>query len=264
MKKLTAILLVLVTSFGLHSHAEDAAPKAVAAPAQPAPVTVSGKLTPIPFPTDTDDVEAVRQAGVIAVDQLLSDFLVRESQSARYAVMPLDRDFDDGYFTMQLRSELANRGKAANITVITRDAAMEKQFLAEIRRGDQIGDTMDPATIQKFGRAQGVNGIVVGRITGIYEVKQADSDSLVRLDDQYKRMLQVRISLQAYEVETGRQIWGAERSGMVRIADDKSIVIPGTRRDWLLYGGGAIVGGLLLLVLLGMIWHHLKSSFRPR
>lgn len=224
--------------------------------------TMSGRVTAIEYPTDTADVEAVRRAGTEAVDALVGDFIHQQPGSGRFAVMPLLRDIDSGYFTLQLRSELTNQGRASGIQVITRDEGIEKQFIAEIRRGDQIGDTMDPATIQKFGRMQGVSGIIVGRITGIFEKKDATDDAAVRLSD-YRRSIQVRISIQAFEVETGRQLWGGERIGTVTLADE-GIVLPGSRREWLIYGGGGLIALLLVLFFLRTVFKQLKSANRPR
>jgi hypothetical protein len=74
------------------------------------------------------------------------------------------------------------------------------RLLDEIAMGQRVGDTMDAATIQKFGRIQGVQGLITGKVVSV--TKDGDDTK-------------VRVSLRAFEVETGRQLWGREATETV-------------------------------------------------
>lgn len=132
-------------------------------------------------------------------------------------------------------------------------------LLAEIRRGDRYADTMDPATVQKFGRIQGVQGVIVGRVTGVF-LATLRSDAAVRFKEQERKQIQVRVTFQAYEVETGKQLWGGERTGSVWLPYDDSIVVPGSRMDWIKWGGIGLLGLIVLVVIVRFI----ASASRPR
>ena len=233
-----------------------AAPPPVPA-AVPAPV-ISGRLTPIPFPTDTVDAEHARRAGSDAIEQWIHEFVSRGGAPKRFAVFPLDGDIDDDYFTQQVRNAFANRAQGTDYALYTRDDAMWESLIAEIRLGDRYGDTMAPATIQRFGRVQGIQGVIVGRVSGVYTSAGDVGGNVIQLLGE-KRAIQVRISLQAYEVETGKLLWGAERIGTSLLPED-GIVLPGTRRQWLAYGALGVLG----LVLFGVILIRLKIRSRPR
>jgi hypothetical protein len=73
------------------------------------------------------------------------------------------------------------------------------------------------------------------------------------------KVLQVRIVLQAFEVETGRLLWGSEKIAAVQLPDE-GLVVPGTKRQWVLYGAAGL-GGLIVLLL---IFRALGAANRPR
>ena len=234
-----------------------APPPVPAAAPVPAPI-VSGRLTPIPFPTDTIDAEHARRAGADAIEQWIHEFVSRGGAPKRFAVLPLAGDIDDHYFTQQVRNAFANRAEGTDYALYTRDDAMWESLIAEIRLGDRYGDTMAPATIQRFGRVHGIQGVIVGRVSGVYAAAGEVGGSVIQLSGE-KRAIQVRISLQAYEVETGKLLWGAERIGSSRLPED-GVVLPGTRRQWLAYGALGALG----LLLLGVFLIRLKVRSRPR
>ncbi len=226
------------------------------------PVVLSGTVTPIPFPTDTVDAEYARRAGVAAVQQWVRDFLQRQPEKARsFAVLPLGRDIDGGYFTDQVRNAFAEQAAGTDYALYTRDDATWNALLSEIRRGDQFGDTMDPSTIQQFGRVQGVEGIIVGKVAGIYSgtANKGVGGGIVKIEGDGK-VIQLRISLQAYEVETGRLLWGAERVGSAIMPMEELVI----KRDWIIKGvlWGAV--GLFAIFVLWILLGRLKSASRPR
>jgi len=242
--------------------AQDAAPAAAPAPApaQVAPASAGFETRRLDAAYDDTYLEYAKQAGALAVDQLIGDLVQFPSTSKRLAVLPIDRDFDSGYLTLQAGNLLTTRGAAAGFTHVLAENSPEwKSLLAEIRRGDQLGDTMDPATVQKFGRIQGVQGVVVGRVTGVFLATQRTSGA-VRFKEQERQQIQVRVTLQAYEVETGKQLWGGERTAAVWLPYDDSLVVPGSRMDWVKWGAIGL-GGLIVLIWIG---RRIASASRPR
>ena len=145
--------------------------------------------------------EAVRDAGGRAVKALLTEFVgQRDIAPKRFAVLPLLVDIDGGYFTDQVRDQFATLGKPANFELYTRMDEEWDKILEEVAMGQRVGDTMDAPTIQKFGRIQGVQGIITGKLVSV--TKDGDDTK-------------VRVSLRAFEVETGRQLWGKETAEIV-------------------------------------------------
>ena len=142
------------------------------------------------------DAEVVRDAGVRAIKTLLAEFAAQKDVAAkRFAVLPLTVDIDGSYFTDQVRDQFTAIGKPVGFQLYTRMDDDWNQLLEEIAMGQRVGDTMDAATIQKFGRIQGVQGIITGKVVSVTKIGEDTK---------------VRVSLRAFEVETGRQLWGNE------------------------------------------------------
>jgi hypothetical protein len=248
-----SILLFLAVGASLPAQSES---KSIL-PAAPQPV-MSGQVTPIPFPTDTIDAEYARRAGVDAIRQWVGEFLARSPAPRRFAVLPLARDIDGAYFTEQVRNAFADLAGGTEYALFTRDDATWNALLNEIRRGDQFGDTMEPATIQQFGRIQGVDGIITGRLGGIYTTSAHVGSGSVQLAGEGKA-IQVRVSMQAYAVETGQLLWGSECTATA-VLPSEAIVLPGSKRDWIIWGGA----GLLALLILWFLVSRVAAANRPR
>ena len=232
-------------------------------------VSLKTEVSPAPIqaalftePTDSQQLEYARQAGSAALESWVAEFLRPELPAKRFAVLPLRRDLDGDYLTLQLRNVLAGRVASTGGSVCTRDDETWKSLLAELRRSDQMGDTMDAATLQKLGRIEGVQCIVLGRVTGIHAVSEKIGGDAIQLTGE-RRAVQVRVLLQAYEVETGRLLWGAEKSGMALLPDD-ALVLPGTRRQWMVYGTIGLLAVVLLSGLSLLIFMCFKRLHRPR
>jgi hypothetical protein len=110
---------------------------------------------------------------------------------------------------------------------------------------------MDPATIQKFGRITGVQGIIFSRL----DVTTGDLGAIT-----------VRVNMQAYEVETGRALWGAEKKAVqaAKITPKTAIqeakdVVEGSRPYWKIIAY-SLLGLLIFLWLLAKV----RRASRPR
>jgi hypothetical protein len=230
MKKTSFVILCLAAAF-LHAPA--------GLMAQPSPTYKPRSLA---VPAEADP-EKVKDAGNAAIQKLISGMLSGVDLPKKFAILPLQSDIEGGYFTMQLQNTFSRQGAPRGYQLYARDDAQWSALLQEIEWGDSFGDTMDPGTVQKFGRIQGVQALVVGRVTGI----SLDADGNP----------QVRVGLQAFEVETGRQIWGGEERGSISTEPKTGVeAIPG---GWLTVGGGIVA----LLILLGIL-RAVGRAARPR
>src|SRR5258708_15309860 len=168
---------------------------AKAAPAAPAPA-LTPAMKPVGWKADPVMTEYAKQAGSRALADWMAEFLSKKFSAKSFALLPLGSDLDDYYFTLQARNEFAGRAAGTDFSLFTRDDDEWKSLLKEIRIGDQEGDTMATATIQKFGRIQGVQGIIRRRISGVYTGIANTGACGVHMADDAK-VLQVRVILQA-------------------------------------------------------------------
>lgn len=247
MKSLFVFLFAAAT---LASATAPGAPDAAKGPAfQQKEMTVSREI----------DSDLVKEAGNRAIGACLDDF-VRQPQITlkRFAVLPLETDLEGGYFTAQLRNQFTTKAGAKGCELYTRMDSEWNALLGEIAWGQNYGDTMDPATVQKFGRIQGVQGLILARVSG--------------LDRYGKDDVKLRFIIQVFEVETGRLLWGEEKIAYGRqtgnwmtdlVPEDRSMLL-----KYVLYGVGGLVGVIVLIVVGGAITRSVRSALkdaaRPR
>ncbi len=205
------------------------------------------KSRDLSIPSDLD-AEKVKDAGNVALEELLRAMLAKSDLPKKFAILPLERDVDSDYFTMQIRNYFTNLGAQNGYELYTRNDAQWNQILEEIQWGDQYGDTMDAETVQKFGRIQGVQGLIMGRVSSISKDEKGEPV--------------VRVTIQAFEVETGRQLWGNEVKGVLEqkpTNDPVSPLISQVPGGWFTILGVLVGLGLLLVVL-----RLVSSAARPR
>ena len=206
----------------------------------------------IVLPAGTD-VEKVKDLANEAIAQLVDDFTVQSPAftSERFAILPLKRDLDDGYLTLQLQNRFSTAGTKAGLELYTRDNTTLNSLLSEIQWGQDFGDTMDTGTIQKFGRIAGVQAVVFSR----FDVTTGALGALT-----------VRVNMQAYEVETGRTLWGAEKKASQApevtpktALDEAKDAVDQSRPYWR-------IAGISLAGLLVFFWiiSKVRRASRPR
>ena len=212
MKFARLIILALFAVLSLGYAQESAIP----APATP--------VTALPIPPKVD-AELVKDIGNRAIAGLLVELiksprLAPTNAPREFAILPLERDLDQNYFTAQLRNEFTRICGAAGFRLYTpRETAEWDGLLKEIDWGQKFGDVMDPATVQKFGKFHGVAGLIRGRVVSVSLSEEG--------------LLKIRVNCQAFAVETGEQIWGGERSAEVmlktplELRDAKPYLFPG-------------------------------------
>jgi hypothetical protein len=210
----------------------------------------SKRSVQISLPEGTDP-EVVRDAGNKAVKDLVARFCSEPGGAVRrFAVLPFETDVDGNYFTNRVRDQLSVAGKPAGIELYTRMDEEWDRMLDEIGVGQKFEDTMDPATVQKFGKIAGVQGIVIGKVVS---VTKEGSDAKVRL------------SFRALEVETGRQVWAGEsaqyakRDGSLLNQVERLGETDGLKKYWWI-GSSALAG----LYVLSRVIRAISSATRPR
>jgi hypothetical protein len=201
----------------------------------------------VPDGVDIDRLKDAAQAGATSVWR---DFVstVDAGTVKSFAVLPLQKDLDGNYVALQLRNKFTEICGPQGFQLYTRMDEDWNTLLREIAWGENYGDTMDSATVQKFGRIKGVQAVVFSQITGASRTETGG--------------VKLRLNVQAFEVETGRQLWGKE---IVTIQEGTfaPVMIVSTWRDywqWYLLVGGAVVG----LILLVFLMRYVARASRPR
>jgi len=225
-------------------------------------VTAGPALKPVDFKSDPAAMEFAKQAGTRAIGDWMREFVGKQLGPKAYAVIPFSGDIDKGYFTDAASSEFSNVILGTDYSLYTsmNDPVLEKlnqEMMQELDAPDRT-DIFDEATIQKFRRVN-VQGLIVGRIAGIYYAEKP-TQSGVQVEGFEQKAIQVRVILRAYENSTGRILWGAEKVAAVDMPMGNIVV----KRDWimntLLYGGA----GFGLLLLLFILHRMLLGANRPR
>ncbi len=240
-----SLFVLLFSAATLVSVTASGAPEAAKAPFKQKEMAVSPEI----------DSDLVKEAGNRAIAACLDDF-VRQPQITlkRFAVLPLETDFDGGYFTTQLRNQFTTKAAAKGCELYTRMDSEWNALLGEIAWGQTYSDTMDPATVQKFGRIQVVQGLIMARVSG--------------LDRYGKDDVKLRFTIQVFEVETGRLLWGEEQIAYGRqtgnwlmdsLPADRSTIV-----KYALYAVGGLVGLIVLIILGKAATRAARSAARPR
>ncbi len=256
MKILRLCFLFVFGAASLWAQSPAPAAKAVSVPT----VEASPAFKPIDWKADPTMTEYAKQAGSRAIADWVADFISKSVPAKRFAIMRLASDLDDGYFTTQARNEFSSHALGTDYSLYTReDPEWDRIVDAEMKRGDQTGDMMEKSSIQQWGRQTGVQGVIRGRITGVYVgPAKATNAAGVRLADDAKQ-LQVRIAMQVFEVETGRLLWGGERVAAVMLPGGE-IEVGFTRIQLIKYAAYAL-GGLIALFI---VFRLVGAAGRPR
>ena len=189
------------------------------------------------------NIEEVKDAGNTAIAEVITKFVEEKSgeELKQFQVLPFPEDVDGAYFSMTLQNKFASEGKKAGYERYTRSQQVFNQILKEIKWGDELGDVMNEATVQKFGRLEGVQGLIVPRL------------SLTTIDG----VTTVRVMLQGYVVETGKAL-PFSHEGKQQIVPPEPPEPP-KPFPWLIVA--CVVGGLIVLIV---IVKAVKGAMRPR
>lgn len=244
---LAGLVFSAVATFGVAQTPSATA----AAPLPPPPVHTGAHAD-----TTAPDPEVVKDAGRIAINSAMTELASNLPSGAgaakRFAVLPVQGDLAGGYFTLQVRNLFAARCTPRGLELYARDDEEWKGLLNEIAWGQKFADTMDTATVQKFGKIRGVEGLIVGTLSGVSKGRDGE--------------VRVRFNLQVFRVETGQILWSTEKSGVIAPpVEEKSPLLAVQDQPWFstkiaLIAGGAVLG----LIVLAVVFGRIKSAARPR
>jgi len=195
---------------------------------------------PLLLPADTD-VATVKDTGKLAIAELMAAFAANDaaSGSTSYIIMPLGRDLDQGYFTLQFENAFTQKAGVAGYKLYTRQDDVLAKVLKEVEFQQNYGDALNQASMQKLALI-GAEVVVLPRID---------------LDRSTDGSTTLRASISVHNVSTGQKLWGDEVS--------KMIAAKLSTEDWINRAGIglAVFGGLVLLL---WIIRTLRLAARPR
>jgi hypothetical protein len=140
-----------------------------------------------------DEAETLQRASDVALQSVAQDLGRKTLEGVKnIAVVPLRGD-PDGYVTERVRDVVTRTAYA----LFTRSDATWNTLLKEIEWGVRREDVMNPETVQKFGKIEGVDAILYGIVW----------DQAVNL---WSIRGHAKLSLVLADVETGQELW---RSG---------------------------------------------------
>jgi hypothetical protein len=182
------------------------------------------------------ELDRIKELGRAAIEELTTTFSeeFHDAPVSRAAVLPVQRDIDQGYFTLQVENAFSRLGKQVNLEVYTRADEPLAAVLEEIGWNEGFVDAIDPSTVQKLGRLRGADAVVFTRV----DVSRLDGGGF-----------SVRAICQVKEVETARNLWGGE----IVHRDEP----PLSREQLISY---AKMAGILLVVI--AVWFRIRSSLR--
>lgn len=244
-------VLALATNIGfVFGQTTPPAPSSPSAEAAAKP-TVAKPEAPTP-----PDPETVKDAARLAINSAMAELATNlpsgNGSPKRFAVLPVQGDLAGGYLTLQVRNLFTARGSPRGLELYARDDAEWKSLLDEIAWGQKFADTMDTATVQKFGKIRGVEGLIIGTLTGVSKGRDGE--------------VRVRFNLQAFRVETGQILWSTEKSGVIAPpVEEKNPLLTIGDQPWFSTKVALIAAGSLLgLIVLLVVFARMKAAARPR
>lgn len=195
---------------------------------------------PLNLPADTD-ISTLKSTGKAAIAELMAAFATNgaSKDNKSYIILPLPRDVDQGYFTLQFENAFTQKARAEGYKLYTRTDSVLANVLKEKEFQQNYEDALDKSTIQKLAFI-GADAVVLPRI----DIDRS-SDGTVTL----------RASISVHNVASAEKVWGDEVT--------KDIPRPLTTEDWVRRGGIglAALGGLVVLLwFIGSV----RSAARPR
>ncbi len=189
---------------------------------------------------DASEEETLRRATDQVIEAIGENLGSVSSDSIKHvAVIPLRGDVD-GYATDVLQSTVTR----TKLALFTRSEATWNELLREIEWGVHREDTMNPETVQKFGRIEGVDAILYGRIW----------DRGVNL---WSILGRVKMSVHLAEVETGQIVWSSGPVEGFAYMHWSDAAVHFWRYPLLL------LAVLLMLMILALVVRRLRKAYRP-
>jgi hypothetical protein len=190
----------------------------------------------------TVSTEEAKDLGAAAIEELVKKF--SDSRGAEglssFVIVPLPRDLQDGYFTLQFENAFTQHASAAGYKLYSRGDRALAQILEQAAWGQNFSDVLDPATIQELGKMVDFQAIIYPRI----DISRGDSGETI-----------VRANMQILERQTAQVHWSGEvkKAGAMKLSAEQ----------WALYGGIGL-GALGVLLVLFWLYRSIQGARRPR
>ena len=186
------------------------------------------------------EAETLQRAADAALQPVAADLAGRKfEQIKRIAVVPLRGD-TGGYVTERVRDLVARTPYA----LFTREDQVWDDLLREIEWGTRREDVMNPETVQRFGKVEGVDAILYGTIW----------DNSINL---WSSRGHTKVSLVLADVETGQELW---RSGP--LAGEAFIHWSDALMQFWRYPLLVLVA-LIVLSVIGLGLRQLRKAYKP-
>ena len=194
---------------------------------------------PLALPADID-IASLKDTGKLAIADVLAAFATNAAASGgqSYIILPLSKDIDQDYFTLQFENAFTQKAKSAGYKLYTRTDKTLEKVLTEIGFQQNYADSLKN-NVQKLALV-GAQAVVLPRID---------------IDKSANGALTLRASISVHNVASGEKTWG----------DEASRTIPGklTTEEWGRLGAIvlAVLGGLVVL-----LWfiRTVRAAARPR
>ncbi|MCB1210778.1 MAG: hypothetical protein KDK97_15760 [Verrucomicrobiales bacterium] len=201
-----------------------------------------GVLEPRPLSLPADiDIAELKDTGKAAIDDVMAKYADQDVRPdvKTYAILPLGKDVDAGYFTLQFENIFTQRAGAAGYTLYTRRDKVLEQVLVEIDFQQNYADAMKPETRQKLA-LEGVQAIIRPRID---------------IDRSANGAITVRANVEVFQVASGQKIWGYEATRVIgaKLTNEQLV-------HYLMIG----LGGLAAVIILFWFLRALMRAARPR
>jgi hypothetical protein len=187
------------------------------------------------------DVSQTKDKAKEALAELMGRFVTRHAGSPveKYAIMPLLRDLDKGYLTLQFENAFVQAGGLNGFELLTREDAVMNEILKEVELQE-----IQAAAFSEEARTrlslEGAGAIILPRVD--IDANQDGSHTL-------------RVNISVHEVATMRKLWGDEAVALV--------VKQKTPEEWVTVVGIGLAG-FAVLVILVWFFRVLKMAGRAR
>lgn len=194
---------------------------------------------PLTLPQDID-IATLKDAGRDAIARVLADFVANKVGGGNsYIIMPLAKDIDQGYFTLQFENAFTQKAGAEGYKLYTRTDKVLEKVLTEIEFQQNFEDSLKKGTMQKLALV-GANAVILPRID---------------IDRSGDGTLTLRASISIHNIATGEKLWGNESSNVIqgRI----------TTEQWITRALIALAAFVILMITLWII-RTIRRAARPR
>jgi hypothetical protein len=195
---------------------------------------------PLAVPAEVDTAE-LKDTGRQAIAELMAEFAAQDAnaQAKTFAILPLPKDIDQGYFTLQFENAFTQKAGASGFKLYTRRDQVLEQVLVEIDFQQNFADAVKESTRNKLA-LEGVEAVILPRID---------------LDRSANGAVTLRATVSVHHVVSGEKLWGHEVA---------RVIAPALTNDQILHYGVIGLAAIALLLILIWLLRTVRAAARPR